>query len=64
MNPKIRPSRAKRAAAAHIGVETQRKQDRLAQVRPDLLAEIRAGRKTTHAAYIEAGFGKREALRD
>jgi hypothetical protein len=47
-----------RAAAAGVSVRTQRKLDRLANVRPDLLEEVRAGRLSAHAAAREAGIIK------
>jgi hypothetical protein len=47
-----------RAEAAGISVRTQRKLDRLARDRPDLLAEVRAGRLSAHRAALEAGIVK------
>jgi hypothetical protein len=48
-------SQPARAKAAGVSVRTQRKLDRLARERPDLLAEVRAGRLSAHRAAIEAG---------
>ncbi len=45
-----------RARAAGISVRTQRKLDRLARDRPDLLAEVKAGRMSAHRAALEAGI--------
>jgi hypothetical protein len=45
-----------RASRAGISVRTQRKLDRLARVRPDLLTEVRAGRMSAHRAALEAGI--------
>jgi hypothetical protein len=50
-----------RASRAGISVRTQRKLDRLAKVRPDLLAEVRAGRLSAHRAALEAGIVKEAA---
>jgi hypothetical protein len=47
-----------RAAEAGVGERTQRKLDALARSRPDLLAEVRAGRRSAHAASLEAGIVK------
>jgi hypothetical protein len=52
-------SQAKRAATAGISRDTQRKLDRLARERPDLLAEVKAGRLSAHAAAVEAEIVKR-----
>jgi hypothetical protein len=50
-----------RATEKGIGRETQKKLDALASRRPDLLAEVRAGRKSTHRAAIEAGIVKEKS---
>jgi hypothetical protein len=42
-----------RAQQAGISERTQRKQDALARQRPDLLEGVRAGQKSTDAAYRE-----------
>jgi hypothetical protein len=47
-----------RAEAAGISERTQRKLDRLARVRPDLLEKVRAGRMSAHRAALEAGIVK------
>jgi hypothetical protein len=52
-----------RAKAAGISTRSQRTLDRLAQLRPDLLAEVRAGRLSAHRAAVEAGI-VREAAED
>ena len=52
--PNFGLARKKRAAQAGISHETQRKQDELARLRPDLLEAIRAGRMKTDSAYREA----------
>jgi hypothetical protein len=46
--------------AEQIGVRrrTQQKLDALARRRPDLLDEVRSGRKTAHRAAVEAGIMK------
>jgi hypothetical protein len=51
---------ANRAKAAGISVRTQRKLDRLAKVRPDLLAEVRTGRLSAHAAALKAGIIRKD----
>jgi hypothetical protein len=59
----ILPNQAQRARAeaAGISVRTQRKLDRLAQVRPGLLAAVRAGRMSAHRAALEAGIVNKTA---
>jgi hypothetical protein len=52
-------SQPARAEAAGISERTQRKLDRLARERPDLLAEVKAGRLSAHAAAVEAEIVKR-----
>jgi hypothetical protein len=54
----ILPSQTQRARAEAAGISerTQRKLDRLARDRPDLLAEVRAGRLSAHRAALEAGI--------
>ncbi len=49
-----------RAAISGVGVVTQKKLDRLARDRPDLLARVRSGELSANAASIEAGFVKRQ----
>jgi hypothetical protein len=51
-------SQGTRAAAAGVSVRTQRKLDHLANVRPDLLEEVRARRLSAHGAAREAGIVK------
>jgi hypothetical protein len=52
-----RPAK-ERAAKSGISVRTQRKLDRLARERPDLLAEVKAGRLSAHKAALEAKIVK------
>ena len=54
----ILPSQTQRARAEAAGISerTQRKLDRLAKVRPDLLDKVRAGRLSAHRAALEAGI--------
>jgi hypothetical protein len=52
------PTQSERAARSGVGTRTQRKLDHLARLRPDLLAEVRAGRKSVHRAATEAGIVK------
>jgi hypothetical protein len=47
-----------RAANSNISLRTQRKLDRLARERPDLLADVRGGRLSAHSAAIAAGIVK------
>jgi hypothetical protein len=49
---------ADRAVAAGISLRTQRKLDRLARERPDLLDEVRSGRLSAHGAALAAGIVK------
>jgi hypothetical protein len=49
-------SQAARAKAAGVSVRSQRMLDRLARDRPDLLAEVKAGRMSAHRAALEAGI--------
>jgi hypothetical protein len=49
---------SRRASKAGIGERTQRILDSLARSRPDLLAEVQAGRMSAHAAAVEAGIVK------
>jgi hypothetical protein len=51
-------SQQERADRAGVSVRTQRKLDHLANVRPDLLGEVRGGRLSAHAAAREAGIVK------
>ena len=54
-------SQAARAGKAGVSRYTQQKLDRLARDRPDLLAEVRAGRLSAHRAALEAGIVKEAA---
>jgi hypothetical protein len=47
-----------RAAAKGISERTQRKLDKVAQLRPELLDEIAAGRLSAHAAAVKVGAAK------
>jgi hypothetical protein len=51
-------SQPARAAEAGVSERTQRKLDALAHRRPDLLDEVKAGRRSAHAASLEAGIVK------
>ncbi len=48
-------SQSERAAAAGVGIVTQKKLDALARRAPALLDEVRAGRLSAHAAAVKAG---------
>lgn len=50
--------RAERAADQGISPAQQKKLDKLARQAPGLLEEIRAGRMSVNAAFIEAGFAE------
>jgi hypothetical protein len=56
---KFAASQKQRAEESGVSVYTQRKLDRLARERPDLLAEVKAGRLSAHAAAVEAEIVKR-----
>lgn len=51
-----------RAAAAGVSERTQRKLDRLARERPELLERVQAGLLSVHRAAVEAGFVKPPSL--
>jgi hypothetical protein len=51
-------SQSKRAKENGVSRYTQQKLDALARLRPDLLEEVRAGRKSAHRAATEAGIVK------
>jgi len=51
--------RAERAAEQGISPKQQEKLDKLARQAPQLLAEVKAGRMSVNAAFIEAGFAER-----
>jgi hypothetical protein len=53
VDPKSQKARAERNC---VGVMTQIKLDALARHRPDLLEEVRSGRKSAHRAAVEAGI--------
>jgi hypothetical protein len=50
------PQQWERAAAAGISVYHQRKLDKLARTRPDLLAEVRDGKRSVNGALVAAGL--------
>jgi hypothetical protein len=51
-------SQQERAKEHNISPRTQRKLDKLARLRPDLLAQVRAGELSVNRACIVAGYGK------
>jgi hypothetical protein len=54
-NPNSQRSRAEQNG---VSKRTQEKLDALARSRPDLLDEVKAGRRSAHAASLEAGIVK------
>jgi hypothetical protein len=57
-------SQAQRAKRNGVGIDTQKKLDKLARDFPDLHEEVKADRLTVHRASLQAGFVKEGTILD